>query len=365
MVACSMASEWIDRPRKVREGENLDVERLSAYLRDQLPDLDGPLEVEQFPRGFSNLTYLLRAGSRELVLRRPPIGAAVKSGHDMGREHRILSRLHAVYGKAPRPLAYCDDPGVLGAPFYLMERLEGVILRPQMPAAMYPSPERMAAIADGLIETLAELHAVDYEAAGLAELGRPDGYVRRQVDGWVGRYEKAQTDDIPEMTEVAAWLDARAPAESAAALIHNDFKYDNLVLDPEEGTRVIAVLDWEMATLGDPLMDLGTSLGYWVDPDDPPELRRLALSPTLLPGNPTRAELVERYASVSGREIADPVFYYVYGLFKIAVIVQQIYARFRAGHTQDPRFANLIHGVRACSRVAARAAELGRIERLS
>ena len=359
-----MSSRWLDRPESVRPGEELDLATLTAFLEERLPGFKGPLEVEQFPRGFSNLTYLLRAGSRELVLRRPPVGAAVKSGHDMSREHRILSHLHAVYDKAPAPLLYCDDPEVLGSPFYVMERVRGVILRPQMPEAMHPPPERMAKIADGFVMTLAELHAVDHEAAGLGELGHPQGYVRRQVDGWTGRYAKARTDEIPEMAEVAAWLDTRAPAESGAALIHNDFKYDNLVLDPEDGTRVIAVLDWEMATLGDPLMDLGTSLGYWVDPRDPPELRRLALSPTLLPGNPTRAELVDRYASASGREVPDPVFYYVYGLFKIAVIVQQIYARYRAGHTADPRFAHLIEGVRACSRVAVRAAELGRIDGL-
>ena len=359
-----MSSDWIDSPTSVREGEELDLARLGAYLEAHLPNLDGPFEVEQYPRGFSNLTYLVRAGERELVLRRPPFGAAVKSGHDMGREHRILTALAGRYDKAPRPLLYCEDPRVLGAPFYVMERVRGVVLRPRMPEAMRPSPERMAAIAGGFVDTLAELHAVDTEAAGLAELGRPEGYVRRQVDGWVGRYEKAKTEDIPEMTRLAGWLDRRAPAESGAALIHNDFKYDNLVLDPTDGTRVIAVLDWEMATLGDPLMDLGTSLGYWVDPDDPPELRALALSPTLLPGNPNRAELVQRYAAVSGREIADPVFYYVQGLFKIAVIVQQIYARYHAGHTADPRFANLIEGVRACSRTALRAATLGRIDRL-
>ena len=340
------------------------MDRLAAFLRESLPDLEGPPEIEQFPRGFSNLTYLLRSGSRELVLRRPPIGAAIKSAHDMGREHRILSRLGGVYDKAPTPLVFCDDPGVMGAPFYIMQRVEGVILRPRMPAAMHPPPDRMAAIAGSLIETLAELHAVDIEAAGLGELGRPEGYVRRQIDGWIGRYEKSRTDDIPEMTEVAGWLDAQEPAESGASLIHNDFKYDNLVLDPVDGTRVIAVLDWEMATVGDPLMDLGTTLGYWVDPEDPPELRQLALSPTLLPGNPTRAELVERYAAASGREVGDPVFYYVYGLFKIAVIVQQIYSRYRQGHTRDPRFARLIEGVRVCSRMALQAATLGRIDRL-
>jgi aminoglycoside phosphotransferase (APT) family kinase protein len=359
-----MSSEWTDQPTRVRAGEELDTARLAAFLGKHLGDLEGPLEVEQFPRGFSNLTYLLRAGSRQLVLRRPPAGAAVKSGHDMGREHRILSRLGRVYDKAPTPLLYCDDREVLGAPFYVMERVEGVILRPRMPAAMRPPPERMAAIADAFVDTLAELHAVDYEAAGLADLGRPEGYVRRQVEGWAGRYEAARTDDVPEMTRLAAWLDAQAPPESGAALIHNDFKYDNLVLDPDDGTRVIAVLDWEMATLGDPLMDLGTSLGYWVDPQDPPELQALALSPTTLPGNPTRVELVERYAAASGRQVGDPVFYYVFGLFKIAVIVQQIYARYRRGDTRDPRFARLIEGVRACSRVALAAATEGRLEHL-
>ncbi|MFQ5350612.1 MAG: phosphotransferase family protein, partial [Thermoanaerobaculia bacterium] len=272
-----MPDERIDRPEPVREGEELDLERLAAFLAQQLPDPVDALEVEQFPRGFSNLTYLLRVGSRELVLRRPPFGAAIKSAHDMGREHRILSCLSRVYDKAPAPLVFCDDPEVLGAPFYVMERVEGVILRPRMPAALRPPPERMATIAGGFVDTLTELHAVDFAAAGLGELGRPEGYVRRQVDGWTGRYDEARTDEIPEMTRVATWLDGRAPAESGAALIHNDFKYDNLVLDPDRGTRVIAVLDWEMATLGDPLMDLGTSLGYWVDPSDPPELQALAL----------------------------------------------------------------------------------------
>ena len=359
-----MSPDQVDRPTGVRPGEELDAERLAAFLAERLPGLDGPLEVEQFPSGFSNLTYLVSAGDRELVLRRPPFGAAVESGHDMGREHRILSRLSPVYDKAPAPLAFCDDPRVLGAPFYVMERVEGVILRPRMPAAMRPSAERMAAIAGGFVDSLAELHAVDFAAAGLSELGRPEGYVRRQVDGWAARYEKARTDDVPEMTRVAAWLDAEAPPEAGAALIHNDFKYDNLVLDPGDGTRVIAVLDWEMATLGDPLMDLGTTLGYWVEPDDPPELRALALSPTLLPGNPGRAELVERYAAASGREVAEPVFYYVYGLFKIAVIVQQIYLRYHQGHTRDPRFASLIDAVRACSRVALEAATRRRLDGL-
>jgi aminoglycoside phosphotransferase (APT) family kinase protein len=359
-----MSFEWIDRPGGVRPGEELDTVRLAAFLREHLPALEGPLEIEQFPRGFSNLTYLVRLGRRELVLRRPPIGADIKSAHDMGREHRILSHLDGIYDKVPTALVYCDDLSVLGAPFYLMERVEGIILRSQMPAEMRPDRKRMAAIADAFVETLAELHAVDFAATGLGELGHPEGYVRRQVDGWSSRYANARTDEIPEMTRAASWLDANAPPESGAALIHNDFKYDNLVLDPANRGRVIAVLDWEMATLGDPLMDLGTTLGYWVDPQDLPEMQSLSLGPTTLPGNPTRAELAQRYATASGRELADPVFYYVYGLFKIAVIIQQIYCRYRQGHTRDARFAHLIAVVRACARTALQAATLGRIDHL-
>lgn len=356
-----MAELEIDRPRAVRSGEELDVESLAAYLEAELGPADGSLVVEQFPSGFSNLTYLLRYGDRQLVLRRPPFGAAVKSGHDMGREHRILSALAGAYPKAPKPLAYCEDESVLGAPFYVMERVQGVILRARMAEEAIPSPECMKAVAGELVTTLAELHAVDYEAVGLGELGRPEGYVGRQIEGWTKRYAKARTDEIPAMESVARWLADSLPAEKGAALIHNDFKYDNLVLDPEEGRRVIAVLDWEMATLGDPLMDLGTTLGYWVEADDPPELLGLRLSPTDLPGNPTRAQVVELYSRASGRPVDDVLFYYVYGAFKIAVIIQQIYARYKAGHTQDPRFAPLIHGVRGLSQVAWQAAQKGRV----
>ncbi len=364
------SSRWTDRPAAVRAGEELDLERLAAYLGERLPELAGPLAVEQFPRGFSNLTYLLhcgrgdKEGDRQLVLRRPPFGAAVATAHDMGREHKILSRLAPVYPKAPRPLLYCDDPAVLGAPFYVMERVEGVILRPRMPSEMAPDAERMTAIADAFVATFAELHAVDYEAAGLADLGRPEGYVRRQVEGWAKRYEGARTDDVPALERVASWLAHSRPPESGASLVHNDFKYDNLVLDPGDWSRVVAVLDWEMATLGDPLMDLGTTLGYWIEAGDPPELRSLDLNPTTLPGNPTRRELVERYAAASGRDVGDAVFYYVYGLYKIAVIVQQIYARYLRGDTRDERFARLHHAVRACAAVAAQAIDKRRIDGL-
>lgn len=359
-----MKEDWRDRPSKVRPGEELDNRRLAAFLEEHIPDLSGALRVEQFPRGFSNLTYLLRFGDKEMVLRRPPFGAKIKSAHDMGREYHILSHLVQVYPKVPRPLLYCEDESVLGAPFYVMTRLEGVILRAHLPDEMAPTPPLMSRIAESFLDNLVELHAVDHHAAGLDELGRPEGYVRRQVDGWTRRYANARTDDVVEMERVAAWLSANQPGESGAALIHNDYKYDNIVLDPADWSRIIGVLDWEMATVGDPLMDLGSSLGYWIEAGDPLEIQALQFSPTTLPGNPSRHDLVERYARRSGRDIQHAVFYFAYGLFKLAVIAQQIYARYKRGYTEDPRFAGLIQAVRACGLMALQATEKGRLDRL-
>lgn len=353
--------DWIDTPQAVRPGEELDTVKLEVYLKEQIPDVSGPILVEQFPSGYSNLTYLLRAGDRELVLRRPPFGANIKTAHDMGREYRILSHLIKVYPKVPRPLAYCEDASVLGAPFYIMERVKGIILRANPPEGLDLSPELMRRLSEHFIDTLAELHAVDYEAAGLGDLGRPEGYVARQVKGWTERYKNACTDDIPEIEQAAAWLVEHMPQEAGASLIHNDYKYDNLVLDPEDVTRILAVLDWEMATIGDPLMDLGTTLGYWVDPNDPDELQAMRFCLTTLPGNLNRQQLVERYAERSGRDISHVLFYYVYALFKIAVIVQQIYYRYQRGFTQDERFANLIVFVHILGNTARRAIEKERI----
>jgi aminoglycoside phosphotransferase (APT) family kinase protein len=355
----------IDSPRAVRPGEEIDAAALAAWLIGRIPGVEGPITIEQFPGGHSNLTYLLHAGDRELVLRRPPFGSQVKTAHDMGREYRVLSRLHAVYPKAPRALLHCDDPAVIGVPFYLMERVRGVILRhPKAPAGIDLPPERMRAISEAAIDGLADLHAVDWQAAGLEDLGHPEGYVGRQVEGWSGRWRKSRTDDVPDLDRAAAWLSGNLPSETGAALIHNDYKYDNLVLHPQDLDRIVAVLDWEMATIGDPLMDLGTSLGYWMDPDDVPELRLLPGGPTTLPGNLSRGEVVERYAARSGRDVSGILFYYVYGLFKIATIAQQIYFRYRQGLTHDERFANLIGAVRILGRTASRAMETGRIDHL-
>jgi len=352
------AATAADAPGPVRPGEELDEARLAAFLREAL-GLAGGLEVRQFPSGYSNLTYLVRCGGRELVLRRPPVRSKVRSAHDMGREHLILSRLAPVYELAPRPLAACADPAVLGFPFYLMERVLGVILRRRLPAGVALPPPAARGLAEALIGNLARLHALDWRAAGLGELGRPEGYAARQARGWAERYRGSQTDELPEMEEVAAWLQANVPPDAGAGLVHNDYKHDNLVLDPADPTRIRAVLDWEMATIGDPLMDLGTTLGYWVEAGDPEALRRLAFGPTALPGTPSRAELADLYAAASGRDLARLPFYYAFGLFKIAVIAQQIYYRWRQGLTRDPRFAELLPAIRALGRQAARVAAAG------
>jgi aminoglycoside phosphotransferase (APT) family kinase protein len=353
----------LDQPTAVRPGEELDLAALEAYLRQHLPLPDAPLEIEQFPRGFSNLTYLLRVGEQELVLRRPPFGVRGRGAHDMGREFTILSALIDSYGKVPRPVVHCEDDSVLGAPFYLMERVRGIILRDRPPRGLDLAPDRMREICHALIDGLAELHAVDHRAAGLDTLARPEGYVERQVTGWTERYRRAQTDEVAGMEHAAAWLAANLPPESGAALIHNDYRYDNVVLDPADPTRIVAVLDWEMATVGDPWLDVGTTLGYWTEPGDPAALRQFGL--TSLPGNLDRQQWFERYAERSGQTAPDPLFPYVYGLFKIGVIVQQIYARYRQGTTQDPRFAGLIAVVHACGDMATRALDRGRIHGLN
>src|SRR5689334_19944128 len=293
-------ADLLDQAQAVRPGEELDLARLAAYLATAAPDLAGPIEVQQFPQGYSNLTYLLRIGGREVVLRRPPFGVGKGSAHDMGREYRTLAGVARVYPRVPRPLVYCADETVLGAPFYLMERVPGVILRARPPAGLDLAPATMRRLAEATIDNLAAIHALDYEAAGLGDLGHPAGYAARQVQGWTARYARARTDDIPEIAQAAGWLAEHIPAESGAALLHNDYKYDNLVLDPVDLSRIRAVLDWEMATIGDPLMDLGTTLGYWVQADDPPELQAMRFGPTTLPGNLIRAELVQRYAQASG-----------------------------------------------------------------
>lgn len=350
---------FIDMPRPVRSGEEIDLARLGAFVRHHWPNFEESVHVEQFPHGHSNLTYLIRLGEQEMVLRRPPVGNQVKSAHDMGREYRVLSRLSKVYPPAPAPLCFCADESVIGSPFYLMERRNGIILRKSPPAGLPLDPVTMRRLSEAFIDNLATLHTLDYRAAGLGDLGRPDGYVTRQVHGWSKRYRDAQTEDVPEMDRLARWLEQNIPAERGAALVHNDYKFDNLVLDPTDLTRIIAVLDWEMATVGDPLLDLGTTLGYWVEVGDPPPLQAFVVGPTALAGSFTRRELIDRYASRTGYDVSNMLFYYCFGLFKIAAIVQQIYARFVRGHTTDARFAHMNEVVKNMSVGAVQTIEIG------
>jgi len=357
--------DLLDRPESVHTGEELDLTALGAYFKTHLPGFIGSLSMAQFPSGYSNLTYLLRDGERELVLRRPPFGANVKSGHDMKREYTILAGLVDVYSRVPRPLLYCSDSNVLGAEFYVMERVRGLILRASKPQGLDLTPELMQGLSSAFVDNLVSIHAVDIKASGLSALGRGKGYVQRQVEGWTRRYLKAKTDEIPLIEEIAAWLADNMPPEATPTLIHNDYKYDNLVLDPADPTNIIAVLDWEMATVGDPLMDLGTSLGYWIDPDDPPEHQELAFGLTALPGNLNRQMLVDRYEQLSGRDVSNALFYYMYALFKVTVIAQQIYYRYKHGHTHDERFAKLITTVNVLAQQAERALNKNRITSLN
>lgn len=376
-------AEHIDATRAVRPGEELDIERLRAYLEQHLPEATGApatgpavgpatepavgpknepqIEIEQFPGGHSNLTYLIRIAGREYVLRRPPHGTQVKTAHDMGREFRVLSHLAPVYPRAPRALLLCEDPAVLGSQFYLMERVRGLILRRDPPPGLTIDAATATRLCEAFVDTLAGLHAIDYQAAGLGDFGKPEGYVERQVTGWSKRYTAAQTDDIATVDQVARWLADNMPPDNAPALIHNDFKLDNLVLDPDDITRVLGILDWEMSTVGDPLMDLGTTLCYWIDPGDPPLLQHIRFGPTTLPGMLSRAELARCYAERSGRDIQNILFYYCFGLFKTAVVAQQIYSRFKQGLTRDQRFAQMILGVRGLTEHAAATLERGTI----
>jgi len=357
-----------DRTKAIRAGEELDTTKLEAHLTRELAGkLEPPFVVEQFPSGHSNLTYLVRARSpdgqeRELVLRRPPFGNRVKSAHDMGREHRVLSALHPVFPKAPRPVLFVEDEAVIGAPFYLMERIPGIILRRKLQAGFSLEPVMHSALVDAFVDTLVELHELPYEKIGLEAFGKPSGYVERQVSGWTKRYADAKTDDVPDVEKVAAWLAEHLPVSPRPSLIHNDFKYDNLVLDPADKARIVGVLDWEMATVGDPLMDLGTALSYWVEATDPAPIQSYTFGPTNLPGSPTRRDVLACYAARRPGIVPDDMrFYYVFALFKNAVVAQQIYARFKRGATKDERFAALIFGVRILAANAAESIETGTI----
>jgi aminoglycoside phosphotransferase (APT) family kinase protein len=334
-------SDLLDHPVQIRQGEELDLARLEPYLRAQFPNETGGLIVRQFPSGHSNLTYSVKIGEREFVLRRPPFGSKVKSAHDMSREFRVLAKLHAVYPPAPEVLAFCEDESVLGAPFYVMQPIHGIILRKNLPREINFAPEKARQLNESLIDNLIRLHQVDYAAASLSDLGKPEGYLARQVRGWIERYHNSKTHDYSEVERISAWLQQNTPATQSASLLHNDYKFDNVVLDPSDLTKIIGVLDWEMATLGDPLTDLGTTLAYWVDPTDPSEIKENLSDITTQPGSFTRSELVQHYANKTNCNTTHIPFYLAFARFKLAVIVQQIFYRYQQGLTHDPRFAAL------------------------
>lgn len=325
----------------VRADEQLDTSRLEPFLRERLAETDGPLTVEQFGGGHANLTYLLRFGTTEYVLRRPPLGPVAPSAHDMRREHRVQSVLTEAYPLCPRSYLFCDDASIIGADFHVQERRRGIVIRTEMPDRFSGRTDLNARIGTMLVDSLAALHRVDPAAVGLGDLGKPDGFVQRQLDGWTKRWHAAKDVDIPEIDRLIAWLAADVPAPQAATILHNDYKLDNMLVDAADPGIPVAVLDWDMCTLGDPLMDLGHMLNYWSDRDDPAEWRSVSSMPTWHDGFPRRDEIIARYGEKTGFDTARASWYFVFGAFKLAVILQQIYIRYLRGQTQDARFATL------------------------
>ena len=334
-----MSNERLDQARDVREDEQLDAARVHEWLSSQVDGLPAdPPEIRQFPGGASNLTYLLRYPDRELILRRPPFGHKAKSAHDMVREYRVQAALKPVYPVVPDMVALCTDESVMGCDFYVMERIRGMILRSDLPEGMSLSPEQARQLCYSLIDNLVRLHRVDYHAAGLESLGKGAGYVERQIRGWSDRCEKSKTWKVPVWRRVRDWLHANMPEDVDTCIIHNDYRFDNLVLDPENPQQIIGVLDWEMATLGDPLMELGCVLSYWVHDDDDRLYHMLRRQPTNLSGMLRREEVVEYYCDQMKLKPDNWTFYEVYGLFRLAVILQQIYYRYHHGQTRNPAF---------------------------
>ena len=345
-----------DKAAPVRQGQELDLEKLGAYLCKQL-DYCETLEISQFPSGYSNLTYLIKSGRQQFILRRPPSGTKAKSANDMSREYRVLNGLRGRFRYSPEVRFFCEDESIIGAPFYLMEYISGVVIRTDYPKELNANSEFVARQQHQFVTALAELHAVDYKSAGLTELGQPEGYTQRQIDGWIKRYNNALTLGTSDFRQVTQWLKKHIPEESDQhSLIHNDYKMDNIMWSIEQPEIMIGLLDWELTTLGDPLMDLGATLGYWIEANDPEDLQSIRNMPSNAPGALSRRELLNNYAVASDREISSDHFnfYYIYGLFRRAAICQQIYYRFHHGQTNDQRFASLPNSVVALETQAKR-----------
>ena len=344
----------------VRRGEELDVTAVDAWLKQALPGLQGTPDVTQYAGAASNWTYRLRYENDHLILRRPPAGTKAKSAHDMGREFRIQQALKPVFPLVPEMRALCDDASVIGADFYVMQRLDGIIPRKNLPPGMAMAPEQVRSMCLNVLDTLVALHQVDHRAAGLEGIGKGAGYARRQVEGWSRRYSDARTWNVPRGARIMRWLAANLPAQERICVTHNDFRFDNVVLDPADPTRVVGVLDWELATVGDPLMDLGNTLAYWVQADDDFLAQATRRQPTHLPGMLTRREVVDYYCGRMGFDAQDVTFHEVYGLFRLSAIAQQIYYRYHHGQTRNPafkRFWVFVHYLHwRCHRLMAKSA---------
>ena len=346
----------------IRPGEEFDLHKVEQYIRAHIQGVgDEPLEVRQFPSGASNLTYLVKIGHWEGVLRRPPFGPVPPKAHDMKREANLLWRIHPVFPLAPNPYFFCDDLAIMGVPFYVMERRRGVVINQSFPPGVNVTPELCRGISHTAVDTIIQIHGIDWQAAGLSDLGYPEGFLARQVKGWTERYFRAQTDDIPQVEPLTRWFAEHIPQSPPATIIHNDFKLNNMLFSADDLTKTVAVLDWEMTTIGDPLFDLAATLSYWIEPRDPEDLRNVLPTVTTTPGFITRAQFMDLYAQKSGRDLSSMHFYMVFAYFKMVVIVQQIYARWKKGQTQDERFAAFGGRVRNIIEYATQLAERGHL----
>lgn len=337
----------------VTAGEGVNIEAVDAALKSVgITGLSGLPELRQFPSGASNLTYALIYPERQLVLRRPPEGAKPKSGHDMGREARIMKALNGLLA-VPEVLFYTSDLSITGAEFYVMEHMEGHVIHAQIPPEWHWTRVQTARLCENFFQTLVHLHQIDYKAIGLADFGRPEGYVERQVSGWERRFHRVITDNIGDFSDVRTWLETYRPRkESGFAIVHGDYRIDNCILDTNDPTRINAILDWEISALGDPIMDLGNVLSYWIEADDPPEMQMMVRQPSHVPGMMRRQEIVDFYAARTGADMSHIHFFYVFGLWRLAVIIQQIYYRYHMGQTTNPRFKDYYQMTNALGRLA-------------
>jgi aminoglycoside phosphotransferase (APT) family kinase protein len=335
-----MSSKLIDQPKDVRAEDALDINAVDGFVKAHYPAAHGKLEIKQFRGGASNLTYQLNFENISLILRTSPKGTKAKGAHDMAREYKIMQRLKPSYPYVPQMIALCSDEAVIGREFYVMEKISGIIPRANLPKELSLSETEVRTLCTNVIDKLIELHRVDIESTGLNELGKGAGYCQRQIDGWTERYKKAKTWNVPSCNYVMDYLKANVPKNENSCFIHNDFRFDNVVLDENNPTKIIGVLDWEMATIGDPMMDLGNSLAYWVQADDDFVARQTRRQPTHLPGMMKRKEVIEYYCEKMGFDAKDFTFYEVYGIFRLAVIMQQIYFRYHHGQTTNKAFKN-------------------------